>query len=130
MYRHRRLATGPCGLSRRRAATISPAPPRKCSTLIRFHLEKKYRLDLDANLDAKQRAAAWAVERMCEDHLYFAILDMRWIDTVNFNNGLGRTMFGSVPAPVRPIVKSMLRRMNAKRLHGHGIGRHPRSVIA
>jgi len=100
------------------------------STLIRFHLEKKYRFDFDANLDAKQRAAAWAVERMCEDHLYFAMLDMRWIDTVNFNNGLGRTMFGSVPAPVRPLVKSMLRRMNAKRLHGHGIGRHPRAEIA
>jgi glutathione S-transferase len=100
------------------------------STLIRLHLEKKYRLDFDANLDARQKAAAWAVERMCEDHLYFAMLDMRWIDTDNFNNGLGRTMFGSVPAPVRPIVKSMLRRMNAKRLHGHGIGRHPRAVIA
>jgi glutathione S-transferase len=100
------------------------------STLIRFHLEKKYRVDFDANLDAKPKAAAWAVERMCEDHLYFAMLDMRWTDTVNFNNGLGCTMFGSVPAPVRPIVKSVLRRMNARRLHGHGIGRHPRAVIA
>jgi glutathione S-transferase len=28
------------------------------------------------------------------------------------------------------MVKSMLRRMNARRLHGHGIGRHARSNIA
>jgi glutathione S-transferase len=67
---------------------------------------------------------------MCEDHLYFAMLDMRWVDEANFNEGLGRHMFGPVPAPVRSMVKSMLRRMNARRLHGHGIGRHARSDIA
>jgi glutathione S-transferase len=39
-------------------------------------------------------------------------------------------MFGVVPAPVRPLVKLMLRRMNAKRLVGHGIGRHARADIA
>ncbi len=100
------------------------------STLIRLHLEKKYHLDFDAGLSAEQKATAWAVERMCEDHLYFAMLDMRWVDEANFNEGLGRHMFGPVPAPVRSMVKSMLRRMNARRLHGHGIGRHARSDIA
>jgi glutathione S-transferase len=99
------------------------------STLIRFHLQKKHRMDFDAGLSAEQKAIAWAVERMCEDHLYFAMLDMRWIDTANFNKGLGRHMFGPIPAPARPVVKSMLRRMNAKRLHGHGIGRHARPQI-
>src|ERR1700681_1803771 len=100
------------------------------STLIRLHLEKKYHLDFDADLSAEQKATAWAVERMGEDHLYFAMLDMRWVDEANFNEGLGRHMFGPVPAPVRSMVKSMLRRMNARRLRGHGIGRHARSDIA
>jgi glutathione S-transferase len=100
------------------------------STLIRCHLEKKYGVDFDQDLDNGQRAVAWAVERMCEDHLYFAMLDMRWMDSNNFDAGLGRHMFGPIPAPARPIVKSILRRMNAKRLHGHGIGRHARSQIA
>ena len=100
------------------------------STLIRLHLETKYHLDFDAGLSTEQKATAWAVERMCEDHLYFAMLDMRWVDETNFNEGLGRHMFGPVPAPVRSMVKSMLRRMNARRLHGHGIGRHARSDIA
>jgi len=99
------------------------------STLIRFHLERKYHADFDAGLSAEQKGIAWAVERLCEDHLYFAMLDMRWIDTANFNKGLGRHMFGPIPAPARPLVKSMLRRMNAKRLHGHGMGRHARPQI-
>jgi glutathione S-transferase len=99
------------------------------STLIRWHVEEKYRFDFDAKLNTEQKAVAWAVERMCEDHLYFALLDMRWMDRANFKQGLGRHMFGPIPAPARPLAKSILRRMNAKRLHGHGIGRHSQSTI-
>jgi glutathione S-transferase len=94
------------------------------STLIRLHIERKYGLDFDAALAPHQRAMAWAVERMCEDHLYFALLEARWLDSGNFKSGLGRYMFGQVPAPARPLVKAVLRRMNAKRLQGHGLGRH------
>jgi glutathione S-transferase len=100
------------------------------SSLIRRHLEQKYHFDFDHGLSAEQKAVGWAVERMCEDHLYFALLDLRWTDTANFNAGLGAHMFGTVPAPARPLVKALLRRMNAKRLHGHGIGRHARKEIA
>lgn len=100
------------------------------STFIRFHLEKKYKVDFDAGLSAEQRAVAWAVEKMCEEHLYFAMLDLRWMDKANFRMGLGAHMFGPIPAPVRPLVKAVMRRMNAKRLHGHGLGRHKRPAIA
>jgi len=98
------------------------------STFIRWHIERKYRIDFDACLNAEQRAVAWAVERMCEDHLYFAMLETRWLDAANFRNGVG-TMFGIIPAPLRPIAKMMLRRQNRQRLLGHGIGRHPRADI-
>jgi len=100
------------------------------STLIRFHLEKKYGIDFDAALDTEQQAVAWVVERMCEEHLYFAMLESRWLDRANFENGLGRYMFDAVPMPVRPLAKAMLRRMNARRLSGQGIGRHNRDEIA
>jgi glutathione S-transferase len=100
------------------------------SSLIRRHIENRYHLDFDQALSSEQKAIAWAVERMCEDHLYFAMLDLRWTDSANFNAGLGAHMFGAVPAPVRPLIKALLRRMNAKRLHGHGIGRHARAQIA
>jgi glutathione S-transferase len=99
------------------------------STFIRFHIERKYGVDFDAALSAEQKAAAWAIEKMCEDHLYFAMLDLRWRDDANFAKGVG-TMFDFLPRPLRPIAKAMLRRMNAKRLFGHGMGRHSTADIA
>jgi glutathione S-transferase len=99
------------------------------STLIRLYIERKYAVDFDAGLNAEQKAVAWAVERMCEDHLYFAMLEARWLDRAAFKKGVG-TMFGVVPLPLRPLAKVMLRRANAARLHGHGLGRHAKADIA
>jgi glutathione S-transferase len=99
------------------------------STLIRHHLEQKYGRDFDACLSTQQKALAWAIERMCEDHLYFAMLESRWLDRANFLNGVA-TMFGAVPAPLRPVARIALRRMNAARLRGHGLGRLSKAKIA
>ena len=57
------------------------------STFIRAHVEKEYGFDFDKGLSAEQRALAWAVERMLEDHLYFAILHARWLDDENWDKG-------------------------------------------
>ena len=35
------------------------------STFTRFHIEKKYGFDFDAGLEPAQKAAAWAIEKMC-----------------------------------------------------------------
>jgi glutathione S-transferase len=99
------------------------------STFIRQHIEHKYGVDFDAGLSATQRGQAWTVERMCEDHLYFAMLESRWMHQANFKKGVG-TMFGVVSPPLRPLARVMLRRMNAARLYGHGIGRHTNDQIA
>lgn len=93
------------------------------STFIRRHIESKYQFDFDASLDAAQKAVAWSLERLCEDHLYFALLRARWLDPVTFHQGLGRHMFGRIPAAIRPLVKTVLRRGNVQRLRGHGLGR-------
>ena len=100
------------------------------STLIRRYIERKYGHDFDAGLSAEQKAAAWAVERLCEDHLYFGLLDMRWIDRANFEAGIGKLMFAPIPAPIRPLVKLLIRRSTAKRMQGHGIGRLTREQLA
>jgi len=39
-------------------------------------------------------------------------------------------MFVAVPAPLRPVARIALRRMNAARLRGHGLGRLSRAKIA
>ena len=57
------------------------------STFIRAHLETQYRVDLDSGLLTFERALAWSMERMLEDHLYFAMLHARWMDDANFAKG-------------------------------------------
>ena len=93
------------------------------STFIRWHLEAKYGVDLDRGLSAEQRAVAWAFEKMTEDHLYWAFVDVRWLDDGNFWKGPSE-FFKRVPAPVRPVVIALVRRQVRKSLHAQGMGRH------
>jgi glutathione S-transferase len=99
------------------------------STLMRWHIEKKYGFDFDRGLSAEQRAVAWAFEKMAEDQLYWAVLNERWTNEENFAKGPAN-FFRRVPAPMRPIVTAMVRRDIRKRLHGQGLGRHSRAEIA
>lgn len=99
------------------------------STFIRFHIEKKYGFDFDAGLSSEQKAIAWAVERMCEDHLYFVCADLRWCDDANFAKGPAH-FFDAVPAPLRPLIHSIIRRKVRKNLVAQGLGRHSKAEIA
>jgi glutathione S-transferase len=99
------------------------------STFIRWHLESKHGIAFDRGLSPEHRAIAWAFEKMAEDHLYWtAIIDPRWIDDANFARG-PRSFFQAVPAPIRPLVISMVRRKVRKSLHAHGVGRHSQGEI-
>jgi len=98
------------------------------STLIRFHIEKTYGFDFDKGLSKEQQATAWAVEKMCEDHLYWAMLDARWLDDANFAKGPA-LFFKRAPAPIRPFVIRMVRGKVRKSLAAHGIGRHSQAEI-
>ncbi|MGH6816072.1 MAG: glutathione S-transferase family protein [Hyphomicrobiaceae bacterium] len=93
------------------------------STFIRLHLEERYGIDFDRSLSAQERAVAWAFEKLCEDHLYWAVVDSRWRDKANFDAG-PRQFFSGAPAPVRPLAIAIVRRMVAKNLKAHGMGRH------
>ena len=52
-------------------APAAPAPPDIGGLVLHRKLptEKKYGFDFDAGLTSERRAAAWAAEKMCEDHL-------------------------------------------------------------
>src|SRR5258708_22203549 len=99
------------------------------STFIRWHLEKKYKIDFDLGLTPEQRATAWAFEKMAEDHLYWALLDARWMNDANFLKGPS-LFFRGVPAPMRPFIVAMVRRKVRHALHAHGMGRHSEAEIA
>ncbi|HXW71581.1 MAG TPA: glutathione S-transferase family protein [Methylocella sp.] len=99
------------------------------STLIRFYIEKKYGFDFDVKLTPEQKATAWAVEKMCEEHLYLALLATRWLDPENFAKGPAQ-FFRSLPAPLRLLLPSMVRRKIDKTLNLQGFGRHTREEQA
>jgi glutathione S-transferase len=99
------------------------------STFIRAHIERKYGVNLDAGLDARQRAQAWAIERLLEDHLYFAMVWFRWIDPDNFAKGPAR-FADSVPEPQRAQRREQMQAGKRAELHAQGIGRHSPQGIA
>ncbi len=100
------------------------------STFIRWHIEKKYRIDFDQGLDAAERAVAWAFEKMAEDQLYWIALKDRWMDETNFRKG-PMAFFQRIPMPLRPFVVAMVRRKVRAALHAQGIGRHsPDEIVA
>src|SRR5262249_51188560 len=43
------------------------------STFLRFHLETAHGIDFDKGLTTAERGAAWAFEKLAEDHLYWAL---------------------------------------------------------
>ncbi|MGA7122140.1 MAG: glutathione S-transferase family protein [Polyangiaceae bacterium] len=98
------------------------------STFIRFYLEARYGIDFDCGLAPADRAVAWAFEKMCEDHLYWAIVHARWMVRDNFDRG-PRHFFDHIPAPIRPLVMPVIRRRFRNMLHGHGMGRHTKGEV-
>ena len=130
------------GLVYHRASTVpSQAPNGKLpfindhdevvsdSTFIRAHIERKYGVDLDEGLDAHQRAESWAIERLLEDHLYFAMVWFRWIDPENFAKGPAH-FADSAPEADRPKLRQDLQARKAVELHAQGLGRHTPARIA
>lgn len=93
------------------------------STLIQFHLETEYGVDFYPGLDDRERGQAWAFEKLAEDNLYWVGMHERWVNQSNFDRG-PRSFFDPVPAPLRPLIVSMVRREVKRNLHGQGLGRH------
>jgi glutathione S-transferase len=98
------------------------------STFIRFLLEENYGADFDKGLSASEKAVALAFEKLCEEHLYWAIVHARWMDKANFEKG-PKKFFTSIPALVRPFVVAMIHRSVKRNMKGHGLGRHSRAEI-
>lgn len=98
------------------------------SGFIRDHIERTRGVDLDAGHDARDRALGWAIEKLLEDNLYFAALQVRWIRPTGFA-AVERELFGRMPRPVRGLVAGMARRSVRKALSGQGMGRHSAAEI-
>ncbi|MBM7131819.1 glutathione S-transferase family protein [Dyella mobilis] len=130
------------GLAYQRESCIPPQAPKgkvpyivddgevvADSTFIREHLERKYGIDLDAGLDSRQRAESWAIERLLEDHLYFAMVWFRWIVPENFAKGPAR-FADFAPEAEREQLRQQMQARKQEDMRAHGIGRHSAEEIA
>jgi glutathione S-transferase len=95
------------------------------STFIRAHIEAKYGVDLDAGLSPAERAQAWTIERMIENHLGWCMVHARWVLKDNFDKGPSH-FFDQAPDGVREAVR---KQVNAN-VRAVGIGRHSDDEIA
>jgi glutathione S-transferase len=93
------------------------------STFIRAHIEKTHAFDFDAGLDRRQRAEAWALERMIENQLNTAMVYARWLLPENFAKGPGR-MF--IPPEMHDAVLGKV----TENMKAQGIARHTPSETA
>lgn len=98
------------------------------TTLIRLYLEQKYSIYFDRGLSTRDRGVAWAVDKMLEDHVYWALVYWRWMNDANFERG-PKNFFKRAPAIIRPFATKLVRRKVRATLHAHGIGRHTESEM-
>ena len=93
------------------------------STFIRLHIEKKYGFDFDEGLTPEQKAVGWALEKLCEDHIYWLFLADRWLDDSNFKKGPAH-FFDAAPAPIRPLIRAFIQRKIRAGALAQGLYRH------
>jgi glutathione S-transferase len=98
------------------------------SSLILRYLQDTYGNPLAESLDPKTRAHHHAIERMCEEHLYFALVHERWLRPEN-SHFVRDAFFGSLPSPVRALIFKVVQRKTRRRVWSQGIGRHTQDDI-
>ena len=98
------------------------------STFIRAHIEKTYGIDLDEGLDARQRAEAWAIERMIENHFAWTTAHVRWLTPENFAKGPAM-FFRELPPEMQEDLRKQIQHEIAGNIRAVGVGRHSEAEI-
>ena len=98
------------------------------SSLIIETLAQRLGITLDAHLTDTDRARNLLLQRTVEDHLYFCLIQDRWVRDAGFEI-LRVAYFKDMPAPMRVMLPSMARRGVKKATHTHGIARHDQNTI-
>src|SRR6202007_3344382 len=124
------------GLAYRKQRAMPPASPKGQlpyiedegrnigdSTFIRAHIEGKYGFYFDAGLNQRERALAWAFERMIEHHVYWGMVGARWVDADNFAKGPAH-FFDGAPEDRREKLREDAQFRVAENYLLSGLGRH------
>ncbi|MEJ0066745.1 MAG: glutathione S-transferase family protein [Caulobacteraceae bacterium] len=95
------------------------------SVFILDHLREAHGVEFDCWLTPEQRSLGWALERMLEDHLYWAIIHARWTIDENFEKGPSQ-FFAGAPEEAKRAGQAGMKQV----LHGQGFGRHASEEVA
>lgn len=92
---------------------------------------KTHYIDLDRELTAAELASSTALQRLLEEHLFWAALYSRWQYTEENWQINKQAIFGSLPPIIRDIAASRTRKKIQRQIHGHGTSRHqPQEIFA
>ena len=86
-------------------------------------------IELGAPFGSAEQAKLTAIQRLCEDSLYWTIVYFRWIDPAGWAI-TQPAYFGFIPAAVRWAVTPFIRGQVRRSLHGQGLGRRSPAEIA
>lgn len=84
--------------------------------------------DLDEGLEAGARSITHTVRRTLEEHLYFVLLQARWVDDEGWKHQ-GPLVAEFFPAFLRPVLPPILRGGVKRTLKTQGVGRLPPEEI-
>lgn len=98
------------------------------SHFIRLHLERKYGVDFDEGLCAVERAQAWAIERMIENHFGWTTAHVRWLISENYAKGPAQ-FFTQMPPEMQEDVRRDIQHRVAENIRAVGVGRHSDAEI-
>lgn len=98
------------------------------SSLIISYLKEKYGDPLDKDLTPSQRSMGVAIQRLCEDHLYWVLLYARWGDADGFL-ATQKAFSPMFPIGTGAYILHIIRRRLVKQGRAHGLLRHSRAEI-
>lgn len=103
------------------------------SDFIIRYLKDKYGDSLDGDLTPEQKALGVGIQRLCEDHLFWATMYSRWNYSAENWAVIKDTVFHAAPYPkfMHPFLETFFRWQIRRQIFGHGLGRHqPEEVFA
>lgn len=92
------------------------------------HLKAKTGTDIDAGLDAGQRACGHLLRRTCEESLYFVLVYSRWIDDTGWAVAMPE-FFRGFNALLKAVIPGRIRKKVGTQLFFQGYGRHSRDEV-
>jgi glutathione S-transferase len=98
------------------------------SGFIVLYLKKKYH-DLDKGLSEAELALSLAMQRLLEEHLFWATMYSRWQYTDANWQANKQAIFGGLPPVIRDIAAAYFRRKIQQQIYGHGMARHTAEEI-